>query len=253
MNLQLRDSVTYDVVGDRIVFLNMATSGVYTLPVDVVNSCGDLSITLRPGTTHRVVQQLVEAGIVHPPGSSLSRRSLLAGSGVVAGAGLVAMSLPGVAAASSTGAPPQDPPVQPKAAFWFWEPQLSWGQVPLVPTSFVVRVLLSADEDFPIDDDTFNYNPEWPATPGGTWSVAVTFGPGAIAIADDPYSEPPPFWDFASGTINESNNPTLFTRMSQYHGDDDPPELAGSLRRNGVEEVPLILTWPQSRLWPNLF
>jgi hypothetical protein len=102
MKLTLSSHVVAQVVGGELLLLDSTTQRVYSLAVsDVVDHSDDFrSLTVSDAAAGFAVS-LCEEGLATTTTSGLSRRALVGTGGAAVGAGLLALSLPTAAAASS--------------------------------------------------------------------------------------------------------------------------------------------------------
>jgi len=104
MKLTLSSHVVAQVVGGELLLLDSTTQSVYSLALaDVVDHSDDFrSLTVSDAAAGFAVS-LCEEGLATTTTSGLSRRALVGTGGAAVGAGLLALSLPTAAAASSPG------------------------------------------------------------------------------------------------------------------------------------------------------
>jgi len=104
VKINLSSHVVAQVVGDELLLLDSTTQGVYSLALsDVVDhSEGFQSLTVSEAA-EGVAASLCEQGLATAETAGLSRRALVGTGSAVLGAGLLALSLPTAAAASSPG------------------------------------------------------------------------------------------------------------------------------------------------------
>ena len=102
MKLTLSSHVVAQVVGGELLLLDSTTQSVYSLAVsDVVDHSDDFrSLTVSEAAAGFAVS-LCEEGLATAETAGLSRRALVGTGGAAVGAGLLALSLPTAAAASS--------------------------------------------------------------------------------------------------------------------------------------------------------
>ena len=217
MIIQLRSTITYDVVGDQVVFLNPDTQAVFSMPAEVISGICGTTLTLTSETPPSYLSELNEAGLTDMRPSKLSRRKLLAGTGAVAGAGLVAMSLPSLATASSS-------PVPARAGLWNVRSTGSDGEGNL--QNINLRVFL-APASFPEVTDisqwvinvaglTRNQNPELTSAPFLLWykTVDLTSALGEQIIPER--SLTPPTVQFSGNLVGPGGTiPVLFSPTTQ--------------------------------------
>lgn len=217
MIIQLRSTITYDVVGDQVVFLNPDTRAVYSLPADFIAGISGTTLTLTSETPPSYLSELHAAGLTDMRPSTLSRRKLLAGTGAVAGAGLVAMSLPSLAAASSS-------PVPARAGFWNVRSTGSAGDGTLL--SIDLRVFL-APASFPEVSDisqwvisvaglTRNQDPELTSAPFLLWYKTVDLASALGEQIIPERSMTPPTVQFSGNLVGPGGTiPVLFSPTTQ--------------------------------------
>ena len=228
MIIQLRSTISYDVVGDQVVFLNPDTQAVYSLPLEVVAGISGTTLTLTSETPPSYLSELHEAGLTDIRPSTLSRRKLLAGTGAVAGAGLVAMSMPSLAAASSGVALPA------RSGLWYWDFGADGNNV---ITSKVFQVVLF-DSIFPeITGDNRN-----------DVTITVDLGLGiSVEVFDRRDSgtiDGNAGHRWSSGPdLTSSNQQTVFNRLVALRALSTAPVFPSTVRISGTAIATADLTW----------
>lgn len=231
MTLGLHKTVTYDIVGNHVVFLNTATHQVHTLPVEVVDKLTDTTLTLVPGTPETYLTELTETGIITGSEGALTRRKLLAGSGAIAGAGLLAMSLPGVAAASSGVQLPQ------RTGFWYWD-SIGVGQSGIDSKTLHVILLNSVF-------------PEITGANEQTVAIDIDLGEG-ISVEASNYYDTATVLGEAGRNWNTDPivaNPAL-ARLIALRSESPPPVLPSTVSIAGVAIAQAELTWLSTLAFP---
>ena len=228
MIIQLRSTITYDVVGDQVVFLNPDTQAVYSLPADIISAISGSTLTLSSEIPPSYLSELHEAGLTEPHPSPLSRRKLLAGTGAIAGAGLVAMSLPAVAAASSGSQLPA------RSGLWYWDFGADGGGV---ITYKVLQVVLF-ESVFPEitganeDDVTITVDL------GLGITVEVFSFRGTLTIDDNAGRR----WSSGDDSLTSSNQQTVFNRLVALRALTTAPVLPSVVRIAGTAIASAALT-----------
>lgn len=222
MKLILLPSVVVDVTGDTLLLLNRETSDVMAVSSEAVTYRAHPRphIELAEGA-EILTEELRRRGFVSAipleDPARVSRRSVVQGAAVAAGAGAVSFALPGVAAASSVGL---------RRGEWARERQTS-------PVSYNIYVYVSEATVPEVTPSTWGYD-------AGRWTIELDFN-GTTAIATE-YDDPPPEWEwYANGPDGVTANPGL--AYLEAMNVNNPYVISGVLKENGSFIANLELTF----------
>jgi hypothetical protein len=104
MKISLSSHVVTEVVGDQLLVLDSTTQSVYALALaDVIDHSEDFQSLTVSEAAESIAAGFCERGLATATSAGVSRRALVGTGAAVVGAGLLTLSLPTAAAASSAG------------------------------------------------------------------------------------------------------------------------------------------------------
>jgi len=122
MQFQLTPHAAIETVGDRIMLLDSTSGEVVTLPAEgVVTIDAERGIIAIDDRHTDTIAFFLERNLGAPRRPGIDRRSVITASGAIAGGGLVALSLPMAAAASSTVLEEPVIVLEKRSAFYYWD------------------------------------------------------------------------------------------------------------------------------------
>jgi hypothetical protein len=222
VNIQLAPFVTAERVGDTVVLLNSRTHSVYSLPTGIVADVSGNTLTMSLLATPDHIYDLAKHQLIDTPPTAVSRRGFLSLTTATVGGGLVAMSLPTVAVASSM-------PAQTVQGAWWVTGTANSTDV----DALSIRIDLSGQVGLVYDEDT--------------WTVSFFNRTFSLADANDPDT------GFVGGILNFLDfdvNPTI-PEINAFYGVRCEPDsnlsFSATLNAGGVV-IPVTLDYDQDEL-----